>query len=165
MRKKRLGVIMTAKDGKAVKINYKLQVDGNDVDAGELEYLHGYNNIVAGLEEALEGKKTNEQISVAVAPEKGYGLVNEEGIQTVPRDSFPDDGPLNIGDQFMAENQNGQQMPFTITKITDEEVTVDFNHALAGKTLNFEVEILAIRDADETELEHGHIHSGHGHHH
>ncbi len=156
---------MTAKKGKAVKINYKLEVDGEDVDSGELDYLHGYDNIVAGLEDALEGKAIADKITVAVPPEKGYGIVNEEGIQIVPRSSFPDDGPLNIGDQFMAENPDGEQMPFTITKITDEEVTVDFNHALAGKTLNFEVEILAIRDADETELEHGHIHSEHGHHH
>jgi len=156
---------MKIKEGKAVKINYKLKVDGDDLDSGELEYLHGYNNIVAGLEEALEGKSVNDKISVAVEPEKGYGLVNEEAIQTVPRSSFPDDSPINIGDQFMAENPDGQQMPFTITKIDDDNVTVDFNHSLAGKTLNFDVEVLDVRDADETELEHGHIHSGHGHHH
>jgi len=156
---------MKIENGKAVKIKYALKVDGEDVDAGELDYLQGYNNIVTGLEEALENKEIGDKVSVAVSPEKGYGAFNEEGVQTVPRTNFPEGAALNIGDQYMAENNRGETMPFTITKLSDEEVTVDFNHALAGKTLNFEVEILDVRDAKEDELEHGHIHGPHGHHH
>ncbi len=156
---------MKIENGKAVKINYSLKVDNEAIDSGELDYLHGYNNIVIGLEEELTGKTKGDKVSAVVSPEKGYGVVNEEGIQTVPRANFPDGAPLNIGDQFMAENERGETMPFTITKLSDDEVTVDFNHALAGKTLNFEVEILDVRDAKEDELEHGHIHGPHGHHH
>jgi|AMFO01.1.fsa_nt_gi FKBP-type peptidyl-prolyl cis-trans isomerases 2 len=156
---------MKAEKNKVVTIAYILRTDGEVVDQGELAYLHGHGQIIPGLEEALEGRETGERLNVNVPPEKGYGQPNPEGVQVVPRSAFPEGSEVAVGEQFYAQDASGQPLPFTITKVEGEDVTIDFNHPLAGKTLDFEVEIKEIREATPEELAHGHVHGPEEHHH
>ncbi len=156
---------MNASKDAVVTIRYTLHVADEMVDQGELDYLHGHHNIVIGLEEALEGKATGDHVEVSVSPDKGYGLYDPEGIQIVSKDDFPAGAELEQGAMFYAENEQGQPMPFTVLNIEGDDITIDFNHALAGETLNFDVTISGIRSASPDEIAHGHAHGAHGHDH
>jgi FKBP-type peptidyl-prolyl cis-trans isomerase SlyD len=161
---------MTIKENSAVSFHYTLTDDAGktiDSSAGQdpLAYLHGAGNIIPGLENALEGKAVGDQLTVAVTAEEGYGPVQHELIQEVPRSAFQGVESIEIGMQFEAQNGQGGAVPVTVTAVTDETVTVDGNHPLAGKALNFDVTIEVVRDATAEELEHGHIHGAGGHEH
>jgi len=152
-----------------VSIDYTLKDDkGNIVDSSEgsgpLVYLHGANNIIPGLESALEGKSTGEQVSVRVPPEQAYGERDNEKMQAVPRDMFGDE-EVKLGAQYHAAGPQGQHITITVVEIKDDEVTVDANHPLAGFHLNFDVKIVDVREASSEELSHGHVHGPGGHHH
>ena len=152
-----------------VTINYTLKDnDDNIIDQSNDStfcYLHGASNIIPGLESALTGKSSGDEVSVSIAPEEGYGIRDESKIQAVPREAFPADATIEPGMQFHAEGPEGQSVVVTIATVADDIVTVDGNHPLAGVTLNFEVTIADIREASAEELEHGHVHGPHGHHH
>ncbi|RTZ57984.1 MAG: peptidylprolyl isomerase [Gammaproteobacteria bacterium] len=160
---------MQISKNKVASINYVLKDnDGNVLDEssdGSFAYLHGANNIIPGLENALEGKKQGDDVSVTIAPEDGYGEPNPALVQKVPRGAFPDDMEIKTGMQFQAAGENGQQTLVTVTEVQDDEITVDGNHPMAGKTLNFTVKVGEVRDASEEELSHGHVHGPDGHHH
>jgi FKBP-type peptidyl-prolyl cis-trans isomerase SlyD len=147
-----------------VTFRYTLSVQGQVLDQGEIPYLHGHHNIVQGLEEALEGAEVGQSIKVSVPPGKGYGERDPEGTQVVSRDAFPDDAVIEVGEQFFAQSPDGGRMTLMVTKVEDDEITVDFNHPLAGETLNFDVTITAIRQASAEEIEHRHVHGPEGHH-
>ncbi|PIE24938.1 MAG: peptidylprolyl isomerase [Planctomycetota bacterium] len=153
--------------GKVVDIHYQLKVAGEVLDSSEgaepLSYLHGYQNIVPGLEKELTGKNIGDKLSVSVSPDEGYGERNPEAKQSVPRDQLPEE--LEPGMQLAARSEDGQELPCWIAEIGDSMVEIDFNHPLAGATLDFTVEIVAIRDAAPEEIEHGHVHGPHGHDH
>jgi FKBP-type peptidyl-prolyl cis-trans isomerase SlyD len=106
-----------------------------------------------------------DHLIVDVAAEEGYGPVQEELIQEVPRSSFQGVESIEVGMQFEAQTGQGGAVPVTVTKVTDETVTVDGNHPLAGKDLNFDVTIADVREASAEELEHGHVHGPGGHSH
>lgn len=151
-------------------MHYKLTLDdGEVVDSSEggepLAYLHGHGNIVPGLESALEGKTSGTELKVSVKPEDGYGERDEEAVQTVPRSAFPEDASLEVDLQFQAVDQDQNPIMGRITALEGDQVTVDFNHMLAGMTLNFEVSITDIRDSTEEEQTHGHVHGPGGHQH
>jgi len=156
---------MKVENGKVVTIRYRLVVDGEVADEGELSYLHGHGQLIPGLEEALEGHEKGDVVKVTLPPEKAYGQPDPEGVQVVDRSAFPEGSRIEVGEQYLAQDASGAQMPFTITKVEGDQVTIDFNHPLAGKTLEFEVEILEVRDATPEELAHGHAHGPGGHHH
>lgn len=161
---------MTIKENSAVSFHYTLtDDDGQQLDssAGKapLAYLHGAGNIIPGLENALTGKAVGDSMSVAISATEGYGEVQNELIQEVPRTSFQGVDEIEVGMQFEAQTGQGGTVPVTVTAVTDETVTVDGNHPLAGKNLNFDVSIKAVRDATEEELEHGHVHGPGGHDH
>lgn len=146
-----------------VSIEYTLRdTEGKVVDqsqAGEpLNYLHGHDNIVPGLEQAIEGHAAGEEIQATVPPEEGYGHYHEELVQTVERAQFEGIDDLKPGMTFHAESDQGP-MIVTIAAIDGDQVTVNGNHVLAGQTLDFAVKILDIRSATATEIEHGHIHA------
>jgi FKBP-type peptidyl-prolyl cis-trans isomerase SlyD len=150
-----------------VFMNYTLTNDeGQTIDTnvgGEpMPYLHGGNNIVPGLETALDGLDVGETVKVAVQPEEGYGPVVPEAIQTIPLEAFGDGQDIQPGMQFQAQGPEGQIQVITIKEVTDEGILVDGNHPLAGQVLNFDVEIVEVREATEVELEHGHPHMGDG---
>ncbi|MEJ6773377.1 MAG: peptidylprolyl isomerase [Porticoccaceae bacterium] len=161
---------MTIKENRAVSFHYTLTDDDGqtlDSSAGKdpLAYLHGAGNIIPGLESALAGKSVGDAMVVAVTAAEGYGEVQKELIQEVPRDAFQGVDSIEVGMQFEAQTGQGGTVPVTVTAVTDEIVTVDGNHPLAGKNLNFDVSIEDVRDATEEELEHGHVHGVGGHEH
>ena len=154
---------------KVVTLSYILRDDDGEVidqsqDGSPLLYLHGARNIVPGLEEQLEGVGEGESVKATVSPEKGYGPRIGEA-QEVPRNLFPADAELAAGMQVVAHDDEGRQIPFFITGIAEDTITVDPNHPLAGETLHFEVTVQSLRDATEEEIEHGHPHGPGGHHH
>ncbi len=160
----------TIADGTVVTMHYKLVLDGGEVvDSSEgadpLAYLHGSGNIVPGLESAMGGKSEGDKFDVTVTPEEGYGPRHDEAVQTVPRSVFPEDAQLEVGIQFQATDENGRPIMGTIKEIVDDKVTVDFNHPLAGQSLNFSIEVVGIRAATDEEKEHGHVHGPGGHEH
>ena len=151
--------------GKVVLFHYTLTVEGNVIDSsrgrGEpLVYLHGSGSIVPGLEREMEGKGVGAAFQAAVAPEEGYGVSQGPGPQRVPRNQFPKD--VATGMSFFAETSEGERVQLWVTKVEDTAVWVDTNHPLVDKTLNFDVEITAIRDATSEEMAHGHPHGPDG---
>ena len=136
--------------GKAVKINYKLTVDGQVVDTSEgrepLTYVQGSGQIIPVLEEALEGAKVGDKKHVTIPPEKAYGLPNPNATQKVPRAAFGDMKDLKVG-SVVTGQAGGRMMQAKVLAITPKEVTLDMNHPLAGKTLNFDVEVVGIEKA------------------
>ncbi len=161
---------MNIQSNSVVTIAYTLTGDDGTVldsseNNGDLYYLHGHQNIIPGLEEALTGRTVGDRINTAIAPEKGYGERQEDLVFDVPRSQLPEDEELEPGMQFRAQTSDGQQMLVTVMEIGDETVTLDANHPLAGQTLTFAVEILGIRDATSEEIDHGHVHGPGGHAH
>jgi FKBP-type peptidyl-prolyl cis-trans isomerase SlyD len=154
-----------AKDTVAV-IDYVLKDDdGSLLDEshnGEFAYLHGAQNIIPGLEQALEGKQAGDQIEVSIAPGDAYGEIDPERIQVVPRDMFETDEEIVPGMQFHAQTPEGHMIMITVAEVDDDEVTIDGNHVMAGMNLNFEVEVVSVREASEDELVHGHVHTAEG---
>ncbi|MFD2609844.1 peptidylprolyl isomerase [Deinococcus taklimakanensis] len=152
---------MNITQDKVADINYKLTVDGELIDQSEendpLTYLHGHSNIIPGLERALEGKAAGDRVQVTVQPEDGYGPRDEDNSEDLDREDFDDD--IEIGATYYAQSEDGSVLPFTVTAVNGDKVTVDFNPPLAGKVLNFDVTVLNVRDATAEELEHGHAHS------
>jgi FKBP-type peptidyl-prolyl cis-trans isomerase SlyD len=142
--------------------------DDNIIDKsedGSFCYLHGASNIIPGLENALAGKIAGDEVSVSIPPEEGYGVYDSAKQQAVPRDMFPSEQAIEAGMQFHAQGPEGQGLVVTVTKVEDEEITIDGNHPLAGVQLNFEVTIMDVREATAEEIEHGHVHGPGGHHH
>ncbi len=152
-----------------VSIDYTLtDRDGTVLDSSTgrepLAYLHGSGSIIAGLEEALEGKNAGDQIKVTVPPEKGYGPRDEALSQKVPHKLFDTTHEIKPGMRFHTEDGHGAHA-VVVTAVDQEHVTVDANHPLAGKILNFEVAVVEVRNATSEELTHGHVHGPHGHDH
>jgi FKBP-type peptidyl-prolyl cis-trans isomerase SlyD len=150
---------------KVVSINYKLtNAEGELLDASHpdapLSYLHGANNIIGGLESALEGKVAGDKLDVAVAPADGYGERHDDMVQEVPREACQDATDIQPGMQFQAEGPSGAQI-VTVTEVTETHIKVDGNHPLAGQTLHFAVEVTEVREPSSEELEHGHVHGEH----
>ena len=137
-------------------------LDSNDAESA-LSFIHGHGHIILGLEEAIEGKAKGDKLDVSVPPEKAYGVRNDDLLQELQLSQFGKEKP-EPGMQFNAQGHHG---PFVVTviKIEGETVTVDANHELAGEQLHFSVEVTDVREAEEEELEHGHVHGPGGHHH
>jgi FKBP-type peptidyl-prolyl cis-trans isomerase SlyD len=152
-----------------VSIEYTLKDDdGNVIDSSEggdpLFYLHGHQNIVEGLENALEGRGVGESLSVSVSPEEGYGTHDPQLVFSIPRDQLPAEIVPELGLELEMSDDDGMTVPVRITDIDGDDVEVDANHELAGQTLHFAVKICEIRKASQEELEHGHVHGPGGHH-
>ena len=148
-----------------VAIEYTLKDDqGNIIDAsgerGPMEYLHGAQNIIPGLEQGIDGLVAGDTKNVLVPPQLGYGEYSEKLIQHVPLTAFGANTP-QVGMRFHAETNLGMRV-LTIKKIEGEEVTLDGNHELAGKTLHFDIKVVSVRAAEPTELAHGHPHQSGG---
>ena len=160
---------MQIADKMVVTIDYTLKDDNGTVldnsTEGKFAYMHGANNIIPGLENALAGKSAGDEVDVSVNPAEGYGERNDSMIQAVPRDMFDSEQEIQVGMQFHAESPEGEMIVVTVTEVEGDDVTVDGNHPLAGVNLNFDVKIIDIREASEEEVEHGHVHGPGDHHH
>ncbi len=149
-----------------VTLDYTLKVDGSLVESTDgdepMTYLHGHENIVPGLEKALVGLVVGDSKRVLVQPKDGYGEYDEDGVQNLAKTNFEE--PLEVAGTYFGETEDGEPISFSVLEETDSEYVVDFNHALAGEILEFEVTVRGIREATKSELEHGHVH-GEGHEH
>lgn len=156
-------LLKVAKD-KVVHLDYVLTVEGEIADStaggDPLPYLHGHQNLIKGLEDELEGMQVGEGKNVEIAPENGYGLVDDNAFMDMERDKFPEDFDFSIGKPLRLNTGDGRIVSATIKDVKDDVVVLDFNHPLAGKTLNFEVSISEIREATELELSVGRVNTG-----
>jgi len=138
--------------------NEKGEIIDSSEKSGKLTYLHGFKNIVEGLEEALEGKIVGDSFSVFVPVEKGYGPRDENMVFTVPKENFRDENEkeskVEPGMEFET-NMNGVRYILTVVDVKDDKVTVDANYPLLGKPLYFEGKIINIRDSYSDELAQG----------
>lgn len=160
---------MEIADEKVVLIHYTLTNEsGETIDSSRggdpLQYLHGAGNIISGLEQALAGKSQGERLDVEVAPADAYGERSEGLVQEVPKKAFEGVDEIEPGMCFRAAGPEGESV-ITITKVEEDVVTVDANHPLAGASLNFDVEVIEVRDASAEEIAHGHAHGPGGHNH
>ncbi len=137
----------TIKKGSNVRMNYTLTVDGKVVDSSSgrepLSFEQGAGQIIPGLEKALEGLKNGDKKQVTVPPEEGYGVIDPKAVQKVPKASFKDMKNLKVGMPVRGQ-QGNRPIQATVVAIGAKEITLDFNHPLAGKTLNFDVEIVEV---------------------
>jgi FKBP-type peptidyl-prolyl cis-trans isomerase SlyD len=154
---------MKIDDGHVVLVHYTLTNDqGETLDsssAGEpLAYLHGAKGIIPGLERELLGKVVGDKLVVVIQPADAYGEASEVLVEDVPREMFGGLDEVEVGMQFQAGDPDGNTRIVTIKAISDETVTVDGNHPLAGQILHFDVSVENIRPATPEEVEHGHPH-------
>jgi FKBP-type peptidyl-prolyl cis-trans isomerase SlyD len=161
-------MVEVIQDGAVVSLAYTLRLaNGEVIDYSEvdepLEYLHGAENIIPGLERELTGMHVGESKEVQVEPAEGYGVYDPEDIEVVQRDLLPKNMPLKLGMVLAITDEEGNLSEAVVREISARDVTLDFNHPLAGQKLFFSVQVVGLREATEEELEHGHPHGDHDH--
>jgi len=154
---------------RVVVLHYTVRDEqGQVIDRSEgrvpLSYLHGKGNIIPGLEQALAGRTAGEKLEVTVPPEQGYGPRNERLVQIIARSLFDEGMELTPGMRVRATGPQGARL-VTVVRVERDFVTIDANHPLAGRTLNFSVEVAEVRKATHEEVSHGHVHGPGGHDH
>lgn len=160
---------MKVSQDSVVSFHYTLKDEAGSVidqsDGEPMAYLHGHGQIVPGLERELTGRTAGDKLQVRVSAAEGYGEHNAALIQQVPRDAFSRVPGLAVGMELQTRTRAGHPATVFVKEIGPEFVTIDGNHALAGKTLYFDIEIAEVRSASEEELSHQHVHGPGGHHH
>jgi peptidylprolyl isomerase len=141
-----------AKSGDTVSIHYTgTLADGSVFDSSEgrdpLEFEVGSGMIIVGLDKAIPGMKVGDKKIVNIPSDEAYGDVNPDARQSMPRDQFPDSIPVEVGTQLQMQGPDGNVILVTIAEVGETEVTLDANHALAGKELTFDFEIVSITAA------------------
>ena len=159
---------MKVEDEKVVQFLYELKDEQQAVlestEGEPVAYLHGFKNMMAGLENALAGKSVGDKFSVTLSPEEGYGERVEGSVQRVPVKHLQGAKKWKPGMIATVETEQGSRQ-VTVVKMGKFMVTVDSNHPFAGKTLTFDIEVVDIRDATGEEIAHGHAHGAGGHQH
>lgn len=151
---------MTAENQKVVGIEYELRVQDDtqviDSNVGQkpLEFIFGMGQIIPGLEKELAGLKEGDNKEVVVAPSEGYGEYNPEALQTLPVEQFAGID-LTQGMTLYGQGEHGETVQVVVKEFDDTGVTIDHNHPLAGKELNFSVTVTGVREATEEELANG----------
>lgn len=132
-----------------------------------ISYLHGgFDGIFPAVEEALHGKDVGDKFTVSMTPDEAFGEYEHDLVRVESRDMFPPEVAVGMQFEGGAEGDDDEDfMLYTVTEVTDKEVTVDGNHPLAGKTLTFSGVVTGVRAATAEELEHGHVHGDGAHHH
>lgn len=161
---------MTIDQDKVVQFHYHLYntddetLIENSYDSEPLLYLHGHRNLLAGVEQALTGHQTGDEVRVELAPEQAYGLRDESASQRIPIKHLQSVKPVKQWRAGMvAQVKTDQGMQQVVVKKPGRfMVEVDTNHPLAGKALRFEMQVIDVRDATAEEIAHGHAHAGHG---
>lgn len=140
---------MTAKANDKVKVHYKGTLSNGEVfDSSEgkepLEFTLGTGQVIPGFENAVLGMKVEESKTINIPAAEAYGEPREELIQQVPKAQLPPEIKPEVGMQLMSQTPDGQQIPLVVTEVTEETITVDANHPLAGKDLTFELTLQSI---------------------
>lgn len=152
-----------------VQFHYTLKDDQGETlessrDGDPMAYLHGHGNLIKGLEAAMEGKQVGNSFPVTVAPQDGYGELQQGMEQRISVKHMMGAQRWKKGMTGWVSTDKGQRQ-FTVIKVGKFMADVDFNHPLAGKTLVFDVEVVDVRSATSEEIAHGHAHGVGGHHH
>lgn len=138
----------TVEEGNTVKLHYVLTVEGKEVDSsrqrGPFEFVVGSGKVIEGFDRAVRGMKVGETKSFTVQPEEGYGPADPEAVQEVPVSALPQGVTPEKGMTLYGKDPEGKVVPATIKEVKEDTIVVDFNHPMAGKTLNFEIELLGI---------------------
>lgn len=155
---------------KVISFNYTLRNTSGEVldsstEQGPLTFMEGVGQIIPGLEVKLLLMTQGQQNRVKIAAAEAYGEHDPALVVNVPKTKIPNNEKVKVGDQFRAGPSEHETSMFTVVKITDSEIQMDGNHPLAGQELDFEVEVVNIRDATDEEMQHGHAHGPGGHHH
>ncbi len=138
------------KEGDTIKVEYTGSLeDGTIFDSSEkheepLQFTVGEGKIIKGFDQAVVGMKVGEEKEVKIPPEKAYGQYNPELVKDLPRNVFPEGQEIKQDMIFMMSLPDNRQVPVRITKVGEEQVTVDLNSPLAGKTLVFKIKVLSI---------------------
>jgi FKBP-type peptidyl-prolyl cis-trans isomerase SlyD len=170
---------MTAENNKVVSVNYHLTgtINGGAEELIEqtssdkpFVFLFGTGGILEDFEKNLGGKKTGDPFDFHIKAEKAYGTHNPDYVAEIPKEAFFVDGKFDServkpGAELPMLDSEGHQMHGLVVEVGDTNVTMDFNHPLAGYDLHFTGEIIEVRDATAEEMDHGHVHGPHGHHH
>ena len=152
-----------AKSGDNVKVHYtgKLQ-EGDVFDSSEgrepLEFRIGDGKVIPGFEQGVVGMELGEKKQISISPEEGYGARNEELVAVIEKTLLPSDIDTSVGQQLQVQQKDGTAIQLVVTAETEENVTLDANHPLAGKDLVFSLTVLRVESATPEEIEHGHPH-------
>jgi len=155
-------------DGMVVTFDFTLTLsDGQvaDTTQGEmpLRFVVGQGQLIPGLEDAMIGMEVGEERDVTLRPEDAYGEWDEEALEEVDRSELPEDAELEEGMPLEVTDTEGETFEASIYEVREDTVVLDYNHPLAGETLQFHVKVIDVRPATPSELEHGHAHDGDGH--
>ena len=137
-----------------VVLDYNVQTtDGEQVDSsdeqGPLEFVYGEGKILPALEEELEGLEVGAEKTITIKPEDAYGEYDNDAVTTISRDKFPEEEEIKPGMEFVAQIPDKEERVVVVKDVNDQEVTIDFNHPLAGKTLKFNIFVQEVREAKE----------------
>lgn len=155
---------MKVEKNKVVALTYELIVDGKLADKATeerpLDYIHGNHMLLAKFESELEGKVPGESFAFTLSPEEGYGTIDEKNLIDLPKEAFSIEGVVRedllvVGQVIPMMSNTGQVVQGTVREVGADTVTMDFNHPMAGKTLNFSGKIVSVREATEKELTEG----------
>jgi len=161
---------MAIGQNKVVTMNFTLKDEQGKIiqttnNNSPFQFLSGNQQILPKLEEEIDHMIIGSKKNVKIPAKEAYGEYSEQAVQQVSKNNFPKDIELEVGMEFIANSTKGEQMPFVVKEIKNEEVTIDYNHPLAGENLEFDIELVDVRDATVEELQHGHVHGPGGHHH
>jgi len=139
---------VTVQEGKTVTIDYVLTVEGKEVDStkanGPMKYVHGKSSLIPGFTKGIEGMSVGDEKKIEISPEGGYGDINPEAFRTVNRTELPEEVEPAVGAVLEARTKDNKSFPVTIIEVKEDVIVLDYNHPLAGKTLNFNVKVRAI---------------------
>jgi FKBP-type peptidyl-prolyl cis-trans isomerase SlyD len=140
-----------------VTLAYTLYDEDGDVldrteDGPPVSYVHGYGQIVPGLERGVEGMTKGDARSIVVSAADGYGEYDPAAVVEIDRNDFPRPDEVSAGDEFIAESDDGESVSLTVLEVKGDACVVDTNHPLAGEVLRFDVTVLDVRQATATEI-------------
>jgi FKBP-type peptidyl-prolyl cis-trans isomerase SlyD len=170
---------MTIAEDKVVSVNYTLRVSKDNAPEEVAEetsaeqpfvFLYGYGGVIPEFEAKLQGKRKGDKFDFHINSENGYGRHEKDYVVQIDRNAFVidgkfDDNRVKVGRDLEMSDAEGNPLVGRVLGINEKSVEMDFNHPLAGYELHFTGEVVEVRDATPEELEHGHVHGEHGHHH
>jgi len=149
--------VSTIEKNVVVTMDYNLEVEGQEIDAGPIQFLYGYRNIIPGLENKIGGMELGEEKEVHVKAEDAYGAYDPELEIEASLSSFPEDFEIKLGHPMRLQDGEGHVFTGIAIAITDETVKMNLNHPLAGKDLVFKTRVKDLRPATEVEINQGRL--------
>ena len=152
--------VSTIEKNVVVTLDYSLEVEGQEIDSGPIQFLHGHGNIISGLESEIRGMELGEEKEVQVKAENAYGEYDPDLEIDVPLSSFPEDFEIRLGRPMRLQDTKGRTFTGVAIAISDDTVKMNLNHPLAGKDLLFKTKVKDLRAATEEEIERGSLAKG-----